>query len=450
MPVQSDLERLRPPKTVLEITRDLEMAGFEAWAVGGAIRDALLGHAHLDWDLATNATPDQVRGLFGRQRTIPVGIDFGTVGVLDRDGVLHEVTTFRRDVRTDGRHAEVEFGASLEEDLARRDFTINAIAYSPTTKELRDPFAGRKDLGNRVIRAVGAPMDRMREDRLRALRAIRFAARFQFDLDPDTWGAVKESAPHLTRLSAERVKQELEKTMDQVAAPSRALGMWRASGALQVLIPELAAITDETLLALDSAAQPALPRRPGRRLTRFAILFSETAPTAALQAATRLRFSKNDAQWIAGIVECWQGHGQRLAAALAREIEPDSRDVRRWIAGIGRLRLGAFFRVASARWAARRASAGGEPVPTARAVHSLYRRCLRAAMREPVDLRDLAVDGDDLRQVGIAPGPGLGKILSSLLQLVLDDPGNNTRERLLAEAHRLSSPGTEYPNRLEG
>lgn len=411
--------------------------------MGGAIRDALLGHPHLDWDLATNATPDQVRGLFGRKRTIPVGIEFGTVGVLGPDGVLHEVTTFRRDVRTDGRHADVEFGASLDEDLARRDFTINAIAYSPTTKELRDPFAGRPDLERKVIRAVGAPSDRMREDRLRALRAMRFAARFQFDLDADTWIAAKESAPHLTRLSAERVKQELEKTMDQVAAPSRALGMWRASGALQVLIPELAAVTDETLRALDCAAQPGLPRRPGRRLIRFAILFAEVPQAAVLRAATRLRFSRNDAQWIAGIVECWHEHGERIATALAREIEPNARDVRRWIASIGRLKLGAFFRVASARWAARRAGAGGEPVPTARAVHSQYRRCLRAAMREPVDLRDLAVDGDDLRQVGIAPGPGLGKILSSLLQLVLDDPGNNTRERLLKEAHRLSSPGTE-------
>src|SRR5688500_17401711 len=137
------LTALRAPAGVLAITRDLESAGFEAWCVGGAVRDALLGHAHLDWDLATNATPDQVRTIFGRRRTIPVGIDFGTVGVLDGDGVLHEVTTFRRDVRTDGRHAQVEFGASLEEDLSRRDFTINAIAFSATRGELRDPFGGR-------------------------------------------------------------------------------------------------------------------------------------------------------------------------------------------------------------------------------------------------------------------------------------------------------------------
>src|SRR5262245_50227825 len=166
---------LNPPAAVLEIARRLEDAGFEAWCVGGAIRDALLGHPHLDWDLATSATPQEVRRLFGK-RTIPVGIEFGTVGVLDQSGTMHEVTTFRRDVKTDGRHAVVEFGASLDDDLSRRDFTINAIAYSPSKKELQDPFDGQRDLARRIVRAVGDADARMREDRLRALRAIRFAA----------------------------------------------------------------------------------------------------------------------------------------------------------------------------------------------------------------------------------------------------------------------------------
>src|SRR3569833_4243147 len=131
--------RLNPPSAVLEIADRLEDAGFEAWSVGGAVRDALLGHPHLDWDLATSAKPEEVRKLFGHRRTIPVGIDFGTVGVLDRDGKMHEVTTFRRDVQTDGRHAKVEFGASLEDDLSRRDLTVHAIAYSPTRGALRAP-----------------------------------------------------------------------------------------------------------------------------------------------------------------------------------------------------------------------------------------------------------------------------------------------------------------------
>jgi len=196
--------RLRPPETVKRLAAQLEGAGFETWCVGGAVRDAFLGHAHLDWDLATAATPAEVQRLF--RRTVPVGIEFGTVGVFDTDNILHEVTTFRRDVRTDGRHALVEFGVSLDEDLARRDYTINAIAYSPKRDEVRDPFGGREDIEKKIVRSVGDPRDRMREDRLRALRAIRFAARFGFQIEARTWEAIVESAPHLGKLSAERVK----------------------------------------------------------------------------------------------------------------------------------------------------------------------------------------------------------------------------------------------------
>ena len=177
-------KRLRPPQPVLEIASRLERAGFETWCVGGAVRDALLGHPHLDWDLATAATPREVQRTF--RRTVPVGVQFGTVGVLDAEGTMHEVTTFRRDVRTDGRHAVVEFGASLDDDLARRDFTINAIAWSPKREELRDPYGGLADLEAGVVRAVGDARERMREDRLRALRAIRFAARLGFTIEDAT------------------------------------------------------------------------------------------------------------------------------------------------------------------------------------------------------------------------------------------------------------------------
>lgn len=435
----TDLKKLRPPRAVLEIASDLEKAGFEAWAVGGAVRDALLGYAHLDWDLATNATPEDVRALFGRRRTIPVGIEFGTVGVLDDAGILHEVTTFRRDVNTDGRHAVVEFGASLEEDLARRDFTVNAIAYSPSRERLADPFGGRRDLNARVIRAVGEPAERMREDRLRALRAIRFAARFGFEIEPATWDAIRESAPHLTRLSAERVKQELEKTMEQVRAPSRALAMWRATGAMGVLLPELVA-DDDAIAALDCTAVPGSATRSGRRLTRMAVLFSGLPSDDALAVALRLRFSKRDAQWIARIAGSWRALSVAMTDALTAG-RPASAQVRRWIAAIGRPMLPMFFRVAAARWTTARRAAE-YAAPTAQAVHSLYRRSLLASLREPVDVHDLAVDGDDLRQAGIAPGPKLGKILTALLELVLDDPALNTRERLLAEARRLNSKGT--------
>lgn len=401
------------------------------------MRDALLGHAHLDWDLATNATPEQVKRVFGRKRTVPVGIAFGTVGVLDGDGILHEVTTFRRDVATDGRHAEVEFGASLDEDLARRDFTVNAIAYSPRLQTLHDPLGGRADLERRIIRAVGDPDERMREDRLRALRGIRFAARLGFHIDDATWEAIAASAPHLTRLPAERVRQEVEKTLDQVTEPSAAFRRWRDAGALGVLIPELADVSDEALRAVDRAARPGLAGRPVRRLIRLAALFSDLGGAGVLRVATRLRFSKHDSQWLGALVDRWRTLDPEMSERLSGTVDPVA--VRRWIATIGRLDLGAFFRLAEARWQARRELRGQDGAPSAQAVQRLYRRTLRAALTEPVDLRDLALDGDDLRAAGITPGPGLGKILSALLDAVIADPRVNTRERLLELARGMDA-----------
>jgi hypothetical protein len=196
------------PPEVLGIARKLEAEGFETWCVGGAIRDNLLGEADQDFDLATAARPEEVQRVF--PRTVPVGIEHGTVAVLDRQHRPHEVTTFRRDVRTDGRHAEVEFGVSLQDDLARRDFTINAIAYHPLRHEWRDPFDGAADLDKRVIRAVGDPNWRFQEDYLRILRALRFSARFDFRIQPRTRGGEGERpgpGPALGGTGARRVVQ---------------------------------------------------------------------------------------------------------------------------------------------------------------------------------------------------------------------------------------------------
>ncbi|HKO16367.1 MAG TPA: hypothetical protein VJU87_09010, partial [Gemmatimonadaceae bacterium] len=432
-----------PPDSVLEIARTLEEAGFEAWCVGGAVRDALLGHPHLDWDLATSATPAQVRELFGRRRTIPVGIEFGTVGVLDRGGVLHEVTTFRRDVRTDGRHAEVEFGASLDEDLARRDFTINAIAYSPRSRELRDPFDGRADLRAGIVRAVGDPDARMREDRLRALRAIRFATRFGFAIERETLRAIARSAPHLGRLSPERVKQELEKTMDQAARPAAALALWQRTGALATLVPALALLDDRAIATLDCLAMPGPAGRPQRRAIRLAALFLDLTAEDARRALVALRFSRHDSNWIVGMVTRWHRVAARMADRLMQPASVPDVDVRQWTAAIGRLDVGAFMRLALARWQAR--GRAGEQVPAATRVREIYRRMLHSAFGDPrahrapdpLELRDLHVDGDVLRANGMPPGPWTGKILQALQQAVLVDPGRNTPDWLLQEARRM-------------
>lgn len=422
---------LNPPEEVVEITRVLEDAGHQAWCVGGAVRDALLGIPNLDWDFATSAKPQQVQRLF--RRTVPVGIEFGTVGVLDRSGVMHEVTTFRRDVETDGRHAVVKFGASLDDDLARRDFTTNAIAYSPTRDELRDPFGGRADLAAGIVRAVGTPKDRMREDRLRALRAIRFAARFGFDIEPATWQAIVSSAPHLGRLSPERVRQEIEKTMKQVKLPSRAFAMWKESGAFAALIPALDGITPVELLALDHLRLPILQGRPQRFITRLTALFAVARPGTVVPTLKALRFSNSDVAWIGGLAERWHEMGRDMKHALMQSDAPSDAVLRQWAGRAGRTRLAPVIRLADAFWWAERAS--GHPAPPRERVESVYKRAVRIAYRDPVEVSDLAINGDDLLALGIK-GKRLGDALRSLLQVVLEDPERNTRDFLLKYAER--------------
>ena len=421
--------RLSPPKSIREICTTLERAGYEAWCVGGAVRDALLGIPTLDWDIATSAHPEQVQKLF--RRTIPVGIQFGTVGVLDRDGVLHEVTTFRHDVETDGRHAVVRYGASLEEDLARRDFTMNAIAVHAERLEVRDPFDGRGDLERRMVRCVGEASERMREDRLRALRALRFAGRFGFTIEPSTWQAIRESAPYLGRLSMERVKQELEKVMEQVARPSETLERYREAGIFGTLIPALADAPKARFAAVDHLARPGLKGRPDRRALRLAALFVEpgVAPARDLERTLKaLKYSNVEAR--AAVV---------LAEAAAEVMQPDREPtdavLRRFIARTGRLTLAGTARL---RWARAAADLGPHATEdqrrTARlAGIRLYRRAVRIAWRDPLTIGDLAVDGDDLRSAGVPPGRAMGDTLQRLLELVLDDPEKNERETLLAD-----------------
>lgn len=429
---------LRPPPAVLEIAETLERAGHETWCVGGAVRDALLGLPDLDWDLATAATPQRVRELFGQRRTIPVGIEHGTVGVLDRAGRLHEVTTFRRDVKTDGRHAEVEFGVSLDDDLARRDFTINAIAWSPKEERLHDPFGGREDLARRVVRAVGDPTARMREDRLRALRAIRFASRFGFEIDEETWAAVLESAPHLGRLSMERVKQEIGKTLEQVARPSLAFRRWRDSGAFAAVVPALADATDVVFATLDHLPMPGLARRPQRLPNRLAALVLDLGGSGAEKALRGLKASNHEVTWSRDMAERWAALGPAMRLALLGGA-PDDLALRRWAARAGRTRLAPLLRIAAARWDAEREA--GNVAPAADVVRSAYRRGVRIAYRDPIELGDLAVDGDDLRRAGFAAGPALGKLLHALRDHCIEDPTVNEPGRLLALAREITDGG---------
>ena len=268
--------RLEMPDAVLEIARTLEAAGHEAWCVGGALRDTLLRNPHADYDFATSARPEEVQRLF--RRTAAVGVKHGTVGVIDPQRVLHEVTTFRRDVATDGRHAVVEYGVSLDDDLARRDFTINAIAYHPLRHEWRDPFDGAGDLDRRLVRAVGDPTARFAEDYLRILRALRFAARFGFAIEAGTWAAARAAAPGLSRLSAERVREEWFKSLGTARDLGELVRLWHEVGAARVWLPELVP---------DASTRLAAPAASGDRDPVLLTTRLTSDPAAVLPMAQR-------------------------------------------------------------------------------------------------------------------------------------------------------------------
>lgn len=426
--------RLEPPEAVVQIARKLEEAGHETWCVGGAVRDALLGLPSLDWDLATAARPEQVRRLF--RRTVPVGEKFGTIGVLDEKGVLHEVTTFRHDVKTDGRHAEVEFGASLDEDLARRDFTVNAIAWSPSQQRLHDPFGGQRDLSARRLRAVGDAAQRMQEDRLRALRGLRFAGRFGLQIDDATWRATVSSASALHRLSKERVQQELVKTLEQVRVASQSLLLWKRSGALRELLPVLDARPDWQLRAADSVGWPDASAVEGiakRRVqVRLAAVLCGLTARESTRLLTDIRLSNRDVSRVAHLATV----AGRIRPVLGQGDLPDLPVVRGWASEARRVDFADALRVAMASLVAE----GNVPEPVRVRWPGLYRRAVRCAWRDPIEISDLVVDGEDLmRSAGIPAGRELGEVLRGLLVWVVDDPSRNTRELLMERARTLLS-----------
>jgi tRNA nucleotidyltransferase (CCA-adding enzyme) len=378
--------RLSIPQEVLNIAKKLEDAGYETWCVGGAIRDTLLGAPHNDFDLTTAAPPAEVQKLF--KRTVPVGIEHGTVAVLDAHNQPHEVTTFRKDIKTDGRHAVVEFGVSLMDDLARRDFTINAIAYHPLRHEWRDPFEGQADLEKKLIRSVGDPNWRFQEDYLRILRALRFSARFEFRIHPRTLEAAKANAQGLGQLSAERVRDEWFKGIQTAVRVSKLLDLWMDVGAARIWLPEIGRDWEKGKRQLDK-----LPRDP--------VLITAFLATDAASLLTRLKCSNRDIE-------------RGRATGKWRDSYPDPKSpavVRHWLSQVGEY-VDDLLMLA--------------PDGVAKTVAAIR------ATNPPLGLKDLAVKGDDLIAAGVRPGPDVGEVLQRLLGEVLDDPAKNTKEYLLS------------------
>ncbi len=426
------LPRPEAPPAVRWIARTLEEAGDETWVVGGAVRDVLLGLSSVDWDLTTRARPSRVRRLF--RRTVPIGIEHGTVGVLARDGTLYEVTTFRRDVETDGRHAVVAFADTLEEDLARRDFTINSIAWHPLRDELKDPFGGVEDLERRVLRTVGDASARFAEDYLRVLRALRFAGRFHLAIDPETWGALTSAVDRLPNLSAERVREELIKVLDADPRPSVALELYRSSGALGTLYPELARGAGGTLPSEEWSRTLAVLDRlpPGRPFLRLAALLRDLAPQTVLALLLRLRLSNAEVDETL----------RRTEAPPLPAVDAGEEAFRRWLSRVGARRLSAVTRLDLARARVESSSSGGADPAAVVAAWRKAREVL--ACRPPLDVADLALDGRDLIRLGYKPGPHFGEILDRLLSWVLEEPERNRSDLLEERARHIAVElGTE-------
>jgi tRNA nucleotidyltransferase (CCA-adding enzyme) len=425
MTVPAALVRARFPAPVLEILRRLGEAGHRSWIVGGAVRDLLLHRPRpaTDFDVATPARPEEVTRLF--RKVIPTGIAHGTVTVL-AEGETVEVTTFRGEgAYRDGRRPEsVTFLTELEADLARRDFTLNALAFDPLASEFRDPFDGRSDLRRRRVRAVGDPAARFAEDGLRPMRAARFVAQLGFALDPATRRAIPGALPVVGQVSAERITDELSRL---VVAPHAVEGLHllRATGLLGAVLPALGALGPRPL----GHAFAVVGGAPAELAPRLGALLHLLAPgqAAATLAALRLpRVVADGALFLAGAFPCtWE------ARAEGRLPGPSGAEVRRWLAGVEPGGAATVLELASAEaWTARperRRRAAAEVKKVKARVDEVLARS------PPLAVRDLALDGRAVAEaLGTAPGPRVGEALRYLLERVLEDPQENSPERLRA------------------
>ncbi len=437
---------LEAPAELVQIVRTLERAGHSAWAVGGAVRDALSGNRPEDWDVATSARPPQVRRIF--RRTVPIGIEHGTVGVLMRSGRMYEVTTFRRDVETFGRKARVSFADTLEEDLERRDFTINAVAWHPLTGEVRDPHGGVDDLRARVLRTVGDPRERFAEDRLRVLRALRFAGRFEMRIDEATSAALDEAAGDLGGLSAERIREELWKVVTGQPRPSSSLALYARTGVLRAWYPELEAVRGHEVAELGGdvwgyllrAVDRVAVRRPELRIAALLHWLapdeSEGPLAPALRSAARARELLRRLRHSNAVIDL-VSHLVAHSAPLPPSDAP-APELRRWLRRVGRDHIDDLFRLLYAIHGARPSYA------TARLELCALLRRSRTLLADgtPLTVGELPIGGSDLRALGLRPGPIFGEILTALLEAVTEDPQMNEREVLLRLAADRAADGS--------
>lgn len=435
--------KIQLPEHVQFIINKIEEAGFEAFAVGGCVRDSILGRTPDDWDITTNALPEQIKGLF--KRTIDTGIQHGTVTIMmDKEG--YEVTTYRIDGEyEDSRHPkEVSFTSNLSEDLKRRDFTINAMAYNERAG-IVDIFDGIKDLENGIIRAVGNPEERFTEDALRMMRAVRFSAQLGYEIEVETKNAIKKLAPTIANISAERIQVELIKLVTS-AHPDR-MRLLYETGLTGIFMPEFDRImkTEQNhphhCYSVGEHTIHAMKAIEADKVLRLTMLFhdigkpevmtideegihhfhghAEHSEKIALDVLKRLKFDNDTIYKVS-----------KLTLYHDRKIELSKKAVRRAISKIGEDIFPYLFPIKLADTNAQSNYLREEKLEDLAQLKLLYEEII--ANNECVSLKNLAVNGSDLIALGIKPGKEIGKILHEMLEMVLEDAGMNTRETLLA------------------
>ena len=403
-------KRIEMPVQVEEILGKLREHGYEAFAVGGCVRDAILGRIPGDWDITTSAHPEEVKQVFGH--TIDTGLQHGTVTVM-RDHIGYEITTYRIDGEyEDGRHPkEVVFTAELREDLRRRDFTINAMAYSHETG-IVDIFGGTEDLAARRIRCVGDAGERFTEDALRILRAVRFSAQLGFSIEEMTWQALCELAPSLVHVSKERVQMELTKTL----LSDRPEYIWKTEAAglapyISKTFPEVFAAWKERKRISGAAAH-----LPAEKALRWAYFLAPAGEESCVRVLRELKMD-NDTIDKAKI----------LSRFAFTQIEPEEVSVRRAMSAMEDMVFDWLLLLQEVLMPDR--------MDAVEMVRSLAKQIRERG--DCIRLKTLAVTGKDLIQAGIQPGPALGKTLHLLFEKVLENPAWNEKDRLLTEVEVL-------------
>lgn len=428
----------------MSVVKTLRDKSHRAFVVGGSLRDFLLRRPVSDWDVSTDAKPEDVIACF--KKTVCIGAAHGTVAVQTAGGQV-EVTTFRTEGEySDSRHPDsVKFIETVEEDLARRDFTINAMAYDPIGKALVDPYDGRGDLSRRQIKAVGDPSQRFSEDALRLLRAIRLATVLNFEIEKETFKAIAALKEKVTEVSAERVRDELMKCL-KADKPSVAFELMRQASLLRLVLPELEEsvgvpqnryhaydVYFHSLMSCDAADREkplvrlaALLHDLGKPITREekgtdATFYNHQSVGAEMAdiALRRLRFSRADREHVVKLIKqhMFNYTSQWSDGAL-----------RRFVRRVGEDSLADLFDL---RIADRLGNGLKEGFPVY--IEDLRTR-IESLLREEHALKvsDLALDGRDvMEELGLEPGPEIGEVLKELLEVVLDDPSLNTKERLL-------------------